>query len=181
MVSGLRKSLNIVNSAIEQASFKFSSWDIDLEGSAIGFRLDSLLTLADTLARNNRMTLMHYLCKVLAYKLPEVLDFSKDLSSLEPAAKVINLVGNFHKFYDIIESKMPFLPLRFGQFYDFRPKLCFFVSGSKRFKIMPFFHPFFSVKSGVSPSFFNLKGNSVFFTLCKKTEYLLKRLNCPLS
>ncbi|KAL4558009.1 hypothetical protein LXL04_036205 [Taraxacum kok-saghyz] len=34
------------------------------------------------------MTLMHYLCKVLADKLPEVLDFSKDLSSLEPAAKM---------------------------------------------------------------------------------------------
>ncbi|KAL7601854.1 hypothetical protein Lser_V15G23822 [Lactuca serriola] len=57
-------------------------------GSAIGFRLDSLLKLTDTRARNNRMTLMHYLCKVLADKLPEVLDFSKDLQSLEPAAKM---------------------------------------------------------------------------------------------
>ncbi|KAJ0751983.1 putative formin, FH2 domain-containing protein [Helianthus annuus] len=137
-VSCLRKSLNIVNSAVEQASFKFSSWYIDLAGSAIGFRLDSLPKLADTLARNNRMTLMHYISKVLADKLPEVLDFSKDLSSLEPAAKVINLVRNFHKFYNIIESKMPFSSLRFGQFCDFRAKVCFFVSGSKRFKIMPF-------------------------------------------
>lgn len=33
-------------------------------GSAVGFRLDSLLKLADTRARNNKMTLMHYLCKV---------------------------------------------------------------------------------------------------------------------
>ena len=33
-------------------------------GSAIGFRLDSLLKLTDTRARNNKMTLMHYLCKV---------------------------------------------------------------------------------------------------------------------
>jgi len=33
-------------------------------GSAIGFRLDSLLKLIDTRARNNKMTLMHYLCKV---------------------------------------------------------------------------------------------------------------------
>ncbi|PIA59824.1 hypothetical protein AQUCO_00400599v1 [Aquilegia coerulea] len=32
-------------------------------GSAIGFRLDSLLKLTDTRARNNKMTLMHYLCK----------------------------------------------------------------------------------------------------------------------
>jgi hypothetical protein len=35
-----------------------------LLGSAIGFRLDSLLKLTDTRARNNKMTLMHYLCKV---------------------------------------------------------------------------------------------------------------------
>lgn len=33
-------------------------------GAAIGFRLDSLLKLTDTRARNNKMTLMHYLCKV---------------------------------------------------------------------------------------------------------------------
>eukprot|EP01018_Ginkgo_biloba_P019007 Gb_27500 [translate_table: standard] len=32
-------------------------------GSAIGFKLDSLLKLTDTRARNNKMTLMHYLCK----------------------------------------------------------------------------------------------------------------------
>ncbi|KAK5773138.1 hypothetical protein PVK06_049443 [Gossypium arboreum] len=57
-------------------------------GSAIGFKLDSLLKLTDTRARNNKMTLMHYLCKVLADKLPVVLDFSKDVSSLEPAAKI---------------------------------------------------------------------------------------------
>ncbi|KAD2394364.1 hypothetical protein E3N88_41341 [Mikania micrantha] len=47
-----------------------------ITGSAIGFRLDSLLKLTDTRARNNIMTLMHYLCKVLADKLTEVLDFS---------------------------------------------------------------------------------------------------------
>ncbi|KAM0021085.1 putative formin, FH2 domain-containing protein [Helianthus debilis subsp. tardiflorus] len=34
------------------------------------------------------MTLMHYLCKVLADKLPELLDFSKELGSLEPASKI---------------------------------------------------------------------------------------------
>ncbi|CAN6582858.1 unnamed protein product [Malus baccata var. baccata] len=57
-------------------------------GSAIGFRLDSLLKLTDTRARNNKMTLMHYLCKVLAEKLPELLDFPKDLVSLEASTKV---------------------------------------------------------------------------------------------
>ncbi|KAJ0569532.1 putative formin, FH2 domain-containing protein [Helianthus annuus] len=57
-------------------------------GSAVGFRLDSILKLNETRARNNKMTLMHYLCKVLADKLPELLDFSKELSSLEPASKI---------------------------------------------------------------------------------------------
>ena len=33
-------------------------------GAAVGFKLDSLLKLTDTRARNNKMTLMHYLCKV---------------------------------------------------------------------------------------------------------------------
>lgn len=33
-------------------------------GSAIGFKLDSLLKLTDTRATNNKMTLMHFLCKV---------------------------------------------------------------------------------------------------------------------
>lgn len=38
--------------------------DLTWAGSAVGFRLDSLLKLTDTRATNNRMTLMHYLCKV---------------------------------------------------------------------------------------------------------------------
>ena len=33
----------------------------------MGFKLDSLLKLSDTRARNNKMTLMHYLCKVDAH------------------------------------------------------------------------------------------------------------------
>ncbi|KAK9070808.1 hypothetical protein SSX86_011210 [Deinandra increscens subsp. villosa] len=57
-------------------------------GAAVGFRLDSILKLNETRARNNKSTLMHYLCKVLADKLPELLDFSKELSSLEPASKI---------------------------------------------------------------------------------------------
>lgn len=38
-------------------------------GSAVGFKLDSLLKLSDTRARNNKMTLMHYLCKVECFNL----------------------------------------------------------------------------------------------------------------
>jgi hypothetical protein len=40
-------------------------------GSAIGFKLDSLLKLTDTRARNNKMTLMHYLCKVRYWMLSQ--------------------------------------------------------------------------------------------------------------
>ncbi|MFS7995986.1 hypothetical protein Hanom_Chr12g01124581 [Helianthus anomalus] len=48
---------------------------------------------------------------------------------------------------------MPFSSLRFGQFCDFRPKVCFSASGSKRFEILPFcsaceLHPFFSLSQG---------------------------------
>ncbi|KAE8663438.1 Formin-like protein 17 [Hibiscus syriacus] len=75
-VSDLRNSLDIVNSAVGEAS------------SAVGFRLDSLLKLTDTRARNKKMTLMHYLCKVLSQKLPELIDFPKDLATLESATKV---------------------------------------------------------------------------------------------
>lgn len=57
-------------------------------GSAVGFKLDSLLKLSDTRARNNKMTLMHYLCKIISEKMPELLDFSKDLQHLEPASKI---------------------------------------------------------------------------------------------
>ncbi|KAM0025972.1 putative tensin phosphatase, C2 domain, formin, FH2 domain, protein-tyrosine phosphatase [Helianthus debilis subsp. tardiflorus] len=57
-------------------------------GAAVGFKLDSILKLIETRARNNKMTLLHYLCKVLAEKLPELLDFSKELGSLEAASKI---------------------------------------------------------------------------------------------
>ncbi|KAF5776932.1 hypothetical protein HanXRQr2_Chr12g0529771 [Helianthus annuus] len=35
-------------------------------------------------------------------------------------------------------SKMSFSTLTFGRFCDFRPKVCFSTSGSKRFEILPF-------------------------------------------
>ncbi|KAK7329942.1 hypothetical protein VNO77_24124 [Canavalia gladiata] len=101
-VSDLRSNLNAVNAAAEEIRSSVKLKRImqtilslgnalnqgTARGSAIGFRLDSLLKLADMRARNNKMTLMHYLCKVLADKLPEVLDFSKDLANLEPASKI---------------------------------------------------------------------------------------------
>lgn len=101
-VSDLRNSLNIVNEASREVRESVKLRRImqtilslgnalnqgTARGSAIGFRLDSLLKLIDTRARNNKMTLMHYLCKVLADKLPELLDFHKDLAHLEAGSKI---------------------------------------------------------------------------------------------
>ncbi|XWS26161.1 hypothetical protein CRYUN_Cryun26dG0007100 [Craigia yunnanensis] len=101
-VSDLRNSLNIVNSAAEEVRNSVKLKRImqtilslgnalnhgTARGSAIGFRLDSLLKLTDTRARNNKITLMHYLCKVLVKKLPEILDFPKDLVTLEASTKI---------------------------------------------------------------------------------------------
>ncbi|KAL2317980.1 hypothetical protein Fmac_031856 [Flemingia macrophylla] len=101
-VSELRRDLNIVNCASEDIRNSVKLKRImqtilslgnalnhgTARGSAVGFRLDSLLKLTDTRARNSKMTLMHYLCKVLAEKLPELLDFHKDLVSLEASTKI---------------------------------------------------------------------------------------------
>lgn len=101
-VTDLRRGLNIIHHAANEvrgsAKLKRIMQTIlslgnalnhgTARGSAIGFRLDSLLKLTDTRSRNSKMTLMHYLCKVLAEKLPELLDFPKDLVSLEAATKI---------------------------------------------------------------------------------------------
>ncbi|XP_076924982.1 putative formin-like protein 15b [Bidens hawaiensis] len=55
-------------------------------GSAVGFKLDGLLRLTDT--RNSRMTLMHCLCKLLANRSPDIIEFPDDLVSLEAATKI---------------------------------------------------------------------------------------------
>ncbi|KAG1366834.1 putative formin-like protein 6 [Cocos nucifera] len=84
-VSDLRKSLNTVDSACEQMCSSVKLKEImkkilflgntlnqgTARGSAIGFRLDGLLKLTDTRAANNKMTLMHYLCKIQLKSLAE--------------------------------------------------------------------------------------------------------------
>nr|GEU29213.1 hypothetical protein [Tanacetum cinerariifolium] len=101
-VSDLRKNLSAINDATievkESAKLRQIMQTIltlgnalnqgTARGSAVGFKLDSLLKLSDTRARNNKMTLMHYLCKLLSEKMPELLDFDKDLVHLEAASKV---------------------------------------------------------------------------------------------
>ncbi|GMI72192.1 hypothetical protein HRI_000888500 [Hibiscus trionum] len=97
-----RKTLNTVNSACDEIRnsqrFKEIMKKIlflgnalnqgTARGAAVGFKLDSLLKLSDTRASNSRMTLMHYLCKVLANKTPDLLEFHRDFVSLEAATKI---------------------------------------------------------------------------------------------
>ncbi|XP_019152702.1 PREDICTED: LOW QUALITY PROTEIN: formin-like protein 14 [Ipomoea nil] len=101
-VNDLRNNLNTINDATREVKESAKLRQImqtiltlgnalnqgTARGSAVGFKLDSLLKLSDTRARNNKMTLMHYLCKLLAEKMPELLDFGKDLVHLEAASKI---------------------------------------------------------------------------------------------
>ncbi|GAU15819.1 hypothetical protein TSUD_236350 [Trifolium subterraneum] len=101
-VSDLRINLNTINDATREVKESVKLRQImqtiltlgnalnqgTARGSAVGFKLDSLLKLSDTRARNNKMTLMHYLCKLLAEKMPELIDFDKDLVHLEAASKI---------------------------------------------------------------------------------------------
>ncbi|KAI3690449.1 hypothetical protein L2E82_48475 [Cichorium intybus] len=56
------------------------------QGSAEGFKLHSLEKLVDTRATNQKITLLHYLCKVVAEQTPELLDFDKELIHLHAAS-----------------------------------------------------------------------------------------------
>ncbi|PPD80260.1 hypothetical protein GOBAR_DD22802 [Gossypium barbadense] len=101
-VSEFKRSLNIVNSACNEVRNSLKLKDLmkkilylgntlnqgTARGAAVGFKLDSLLKLTDTRASTSRMTLMHYLCKVLAAKKPALLDFHLDFVSLEAATKI---------------------------------------------------------------------------------------------
>lgn len=101
-VQDLRSNLNTINEAAKEVKESSKLRQImqtiltlgnalnqgTARGSAVGFKLDSLLKLSDTRAKNNKMTLMHYLCKLLAEKMPELLDFDKDLIHLDAASKI---------------------------------------------------------------------------------------------
>ncbi|WVZ18654.1 hypothetical protein V8G54_005976 [Vigna mungo] len=101
-ITEFKKSLHTVNSACEEVRNSFKLKEImkkilylgntlnqgTARGSAVGFKLDSLLKLTDTRASNSKMTLMHFLCKVLAERFPGLLDFHLDLISLEAATKI---------------------------------------------------------------------------------------------
>ncbi|KAH6822165.1 actin binding protein [Perilla frutescens var. hirtella] len=57
------------------------------------FMLSHLPKLVETRARNNKQTLIPYLCKVIAEKLPEVLDFYEDLVHVEAATKEMQAIN----------------------------------------------------------------------------------------
>ncbi|CAN1795681.1 Formin-like protein 20, partial [Linum perenne] len=101
-ISEFKRSLTTVNSACDEVRNSVKLKEImkkilylgntlnqgTARGAAVGFKLDSLLKLTDTRASTSKMTLMHYLCKVLAAKSPPLLDFHLDLVSLETATKI---------------------------------------------------------------------------------------------
>ncbi|GJS24143.1 formin-like protein 14 [Tanacetum coccineum] len=101
-VSDLRKQLSVINDASIEVKESEKLRQImqtiltlgnvlnqgTARGSAVGFKLDNLLKLSDTRARNNKMTLMHYLCKLISEKMPELLEFDKDLVHIDAASKI---------------------------------------------------------------------------------------------
>ncbi|GER53105.1 B-zip transcription factor [Striga asiatica] len=101
-VTNLRKTLNIINSASEEIRNSKKLREIMKTilflgntssprspiASPLGFKLDCLSKLTNTNAANRRMTPMQYICKILAERSPELMDFHKDLINLEASTKV---------------------------------------------------------------------------------------------
>ncbi|XP_031091953.1 formin-like protein 20 isoform X2 [Ipomoea triloba] len=123
-VSDFRKSLTLVNSACEEVRNSVKLKDImkkilylgntlnqgTARGAAVGFKLDSLLKLTDTRA-NNRMTLMHYLCKALAQKSPGLMDFHVEFVNLEASSKIqlkalADEMQNITKGFDKVKKEL---------------------------------------------------------------------------
>ncbi|KAF5758432.1 putative formin, FH2 domain-containing protein [Helianthus annuus] len=102
MLSGFKKTLNTIQSACYEIRTSVKLKEIMKRilyldnvlnqrtdrGSAIDFKLDSLLQFTDTRASNSKMTLVHYLCKVIAKKSPDLLYFHVDLVSLGSVTKI---------------------------------------------------------------------------------------------
>ncbi|PPR92263.1 hypothetical protein GOBAR_AA28407 [Gossypium barbadense] len=97
-ISEFKTILNIVNFACEEVRNSCKLKEIMKkilclgntlnQGTAMGKLYIHLLKLSKTRASNSKMTLMHYLCKVLATRTPELLKFHLDLVSLEATSKV---------------------------------------------------------------------------------------------
>ncbi|MFS7959412.1 hypothetical protein Hanom_Chr08g00690801 [Helianthus anomalus] len=66
----------------------------------------------------------------------------------------------FNETIEILKLVMLNQRVRFGQFCDFRPKLCFSASGSRRFKILPF------SSNSLTPSIFSSLSQRYFRLFC---------------
>ncbi|XLR07870.1 hypothetical protein S83_035808, partial [Arachis hypogaea] len=92
-VTEFKKSLNAVNSACEEVRKSVKLKEIMKKILFLGNTLNQRIARGMihnwiiTRASNNKMTLMHYFCKVLADRSPGLLDFHLDLVSLEAATK----------------------------------------------------------------------------------------------
>ncbi|KAK1422303.1 hypothetical protein QVD17_25322 [Tagetes erecta] len=96
----LKKSLNTINSACNEVRSSDKLMELGnlymgntfnkgtARGTAIGFKLDTLLKLTDTRASNSTTSAMHFFCKVVDSKSPALLDFHLDLVTLESATKI---------------------------------------------------------------------------------------------
>ncbi|QHO20392.1 Formin-like protein [Arachis hypogaea] len=97
-VTEFKKSLNAVNSACEEVRKSVKLKEIMKKILFLGNTLNQRIARGMihnwiiTRASNNKMTLMHYFCKVLADRSPGLLDFHLDLVSLEAATKLFLLI-----------------------------------------------------------------------------------------
>ncbi|KAI3864766.1 hypothetical protein MKX03_034978 [Papaver bracteatum] len=92
----IMKQVLYLGNALNQGTRRVCTQDFFLNyfsvyaGSAIGFELESLLKLSDTHAytTTSKMSLLHYLCKVISVKYPKLLNIHSTLPSLEAASKI---------------------------------------------------------------------------------------------
>ncbi|KDO55466.1 hypothetical protein CISIN_1g0011561mg, partial [Citrus sinensis] len=131
-ISEFRKNLNTVNSACEEVRNSIKLKEImkkilylgntlnqgTARGSAVGFKLDSLLKLTDTRASNSKMTLMHYLCKIQLKSLAEEMQaiikgLEKTLKGFISVAEVE--VASVTNLYSVAGRNADALALYFGE------------------------------------------------------------------
>lgn len=59
-----------------------------MKPTTTGFRIEFLTKLRDVRTNDNKSTLLHYIANFLAQRHPELLEFSKEISHVEPASKI---------------------------------------------------------------------------------------------
>ncbi|KAJ0834251.1 putative formin, FH2 domain-containing protein [Helianthus annuus] len=132
MLSGFKKTLNTIQSACYEIRTSVKLKEIMKRilyldnvlnqrtdrGSAIDFKLDSLLQFTDTRASNSKMTLVHYLCKIQLKSVAE--ELAEIFKGLEKAKQELVASANdgpvsevFHKtlngFIGFAESEVMFV------------------------------------------------------------------------